>query len=443
MTPLFEFQKHGSLFLQLNKFAMLADEMGVGKTPQAIDASRSLEDVLVICPSVAKYNWQKEFIKFADRPATVIEGKPVGRPPDTCVATFEHVTRHLDWYWQKRWAVIKVDEAHYLKNPDRLETGRTKSILGSNGLIHNTERLWALTGTPAPNHAGEIWVWLYVFGYTTLSYEGFIARYCNSHVTGGRYGRVQITGSNTKHTPELKTILKRMSLRRLKKDVLDLPPLFHNTYYIEGDTDAAIFKAHPELKEKMREELLLLQNRLDFSYDVSDDKLLNVLSLMSQSVGSLRRYHGLKKVKPVADIIRNELLYQEYEKIIIFGIHTDVLELLAKELAEFGVVMITGKTPAKFRQAYIDEFQTNSATQIFIGNINAAGVSITLTAANQVAFIEQDWVPGNNRQAADRAHRYGQSQAVTCRHFAIRNSVDEKITATLTRKIQELSTFID
>lgn len=443
LVELFEFQKEGSLFLQLNKFSMLADQMGVGKTPQAIDASRDLCDVLTICPSVAKYNWQKEYVKFADRPSVVIEGKPLGRPPETCIASFENVARYPDYYWQKRWAAIKVDEAHYLKNPDRLQTGRTKAILGSDGLIHNTERLWALTGTPAPNHAGEIWVWLYVFGFTKLSYEGFIARYCNVRQTGGRYSRLQIMGSNTKHTPELKALLKQMSLRRLKKDVLDLPPFFHNTYEIEGDDDAAIFKAYPKLKEKMREELNDLQERIDFQYEVSDEKLLSVLQLMSQSVGSLRRYHGLKKVKPVAEIVSQELFFQEYEKIILFGIHTDVLESLARSLDEFGVVIVTGKHSARQKFEAQERFQDDSSVRVFIGNIQAAGTNLTLTAADQVGFIEQDWVPGNNQQAADRAHRYGQLSAVTARHFAIRNSVDAKVTATLTRKIQELSTFID
>jgi len=456
MTPLFNFQKTGSLFLQLNDFSMLADQMGVGKTPQAIDASRSLKRIITVVPSVAKYNWQKEYQKFAERDSIVIEGDPRNtiedlanffkntKNPPPLIASFENVTKYLDFYTSSyKWDVTKIDEAHYLKNPERLTTGRTKSLIGSEGLIQHTKRLWALTGTPAPNHAGEIWVWLYVFGFTKLSYQGFISRYCNCHETGGRYSRLQITGSNTKHTPELKVLLNKMSLRRLKKDVLDLPPFFHNTYFIEGSTDATIFKNHPYLKDKLRAELDVLQEKLGFSRDISDERMLRVLMVLSQSMTSVRRYHGLKKVVPVADIIAKELEAQEYEKIVLFGVHIDVLYSLAKILEKFGVVLATGRQSSRQKFEAQEIFQSSPKIRVFIGQVIAAGTNLTLTAADQLAFIEQDWVPGNNQQAADRLHRYGQLKSITARHFAVRNSIDEKITATLTRKIQELSTFID
>ena len=441
MVKLFPFQIIGSKFLQSRKFALLADDMGIGKTPQAIDAARNLKKVLVVCPAVAKYNWQNEFIKFDNRKSYVHGGGRRIKKYNTIITSFNYLVTHLDIYKSKHWDVVIIDEAHLLKEPT---AQRTIAAFGSKGIIHHTDRLWALTGTPAPNHAGELWVLLYTFGYTKLSYQGFIARYCNSHFIGGnRYSRVEITGTNTKNSPELKILLKKMSLRRLKKDVLDLPPIFHNTYYIKGDDDAKILKQYPELKEKLREESERLKERLGIDINIDDEKLINSLQFLGQSISSLRRYHGLKKIKETAELIDFELKSKHYNKLIVFGIHKDVLSTLRKSLSRYKSVMIVGGTNDKKKKEAFTSFQNDNSIQIFYGNIQAAGMSITLTAATQIIFIEDDWVPGNNKQAADRAHRIGQKETVNVRHIAIKDSLDAKITATLVRKIKEISTFID
>ena len=443
MIELLPFQKIGSAFLQSKKFALLADDMGLGKTPEAIDAARYLQRVLVVCPAVAKYNWQNEFIKFAGRKSWVAGDGVTHYNKKTLIISFNYLVDYLEEYKKYRWDVIIIDEAHLLKEPT---AQRTQAAFGKNGIIHYTKRLWALTGTPAPNHAGELWVLLYTFGYTKLSYQGFIARYCISHFVGGnRYSRAEITGTNTKNSPELKTLLKRMSLRRLKSQVLDLPPIFHNTYYIKGDDDAKILKQYPELKEKLRGELDRLKEQLNINIDVDDDKLISSLQFLGQSISSLRRYHGLKKIKETAELIDFELKSKHYDKLIVFGIHTDVLTTLQNMLLDKGhlSVIITGKTEPKHRQQAVEIFQTSKSVKIFFGNIQAAGVAITLTAATQIIFIEEDWVPGNNKQAADRAHRIGQKETINVRHIAIKDSLDAKITATLVRKIREISTFID
>ena len=440
VEPLRDFQILGSLFLQLRKYACLFDDMGVGKTPQAIDAVRDLKRVLVVCPAVAKYNWQNEFIKFDNRPSYVAGQGKTYHKNNTVIVSFNYLVEYVDLYKSLRWDAVIIDEAHLLKEPT---AKRTQAVFGKKGIIHYTDRLWALTGTPAPNHAGELWVLLFTFGYVKIGYDGFVARYCNSHFTGNdRYGRLEISGTNTKNSPELKKILKKMMLRRLKSEVLNLPPVFHNTYYIKGDTDAAIFKKFHALKNKIRKELEHLQEELGYNLDVSDEKLLSTLEFMSQSISALRRYHGLKKVKETAELIDFELSSKHYNKIIVFGLHIDVLETLQKALVRYGSVMLSGKTSDRLKQNAVQAFQKDDNCQIFFGNILAAGTAITLTAASQIIFIEDDWVPGNNQQAADRAHRYGQKEIVSVRHMAIKDSIDGKITAANVRKIQEISTFI-
>lgn len=435
---LFPFQQEGVNFLKTHSFALLADEMGLGKTPQAIIASQNLDRILVVCPACARINWEREFWKWAGRTFHIAQGPPVYHKNNTIVS-YDYLTQHLEFFKCMKWDLLILDEAHYLKEPT---SKRTLAILGNNGIIHNAKRTWALTGTPAPNHAGELWTLLYTFGAIKLSYDGFTARYCKSYQVG-RYGRVQITGSNTQHTPELKSILKVVSLRRLKTDVLkQLPPIFHSILYIEKEGDP--LKDYPSLKEKIEIELQKLKEAIDFhGPNPSPEKLLSVLQVMSRSVSALRRYHGLSKIKPVASLIYNELISQSCEKIVVFAIHKDVIKELAKTLHQFNPVVITGATPMQERQDAIDNFQKDPKIQVFIGNIKAAGTAITLTAANQVLFVEQEWTPGDNAQAAMRCHRIGQTRPVTVRYASLVNSFDDKITALLSRKAQELSTFID
>ena len=440
MIEPYPYQREGVNFLTSPpNQKLLADEMGLGKTPQLIWAALKLKltQILVICPAVAKYNWQKEFEKFGQLPSKVLEG-PNDMTAGINICSFDYARR-----WQcnlvfKKFDLLIVDEAHYLKEPT---AGRTKAIVGKEGLIHCARRSWFATGTPAPNHAGELWTLLYTFGLTKISYEGFIARYCTSH-RKGHYGRVEITGTNTKTSPELKAILKKCSLRRLSKDVLDLPPLVHNPYVIKPDP--RILEEYPELKEKLKLELAQLQATLHFNKEVPDDRLISALQLMAQSISSVRRYHALTKVRPCAELVRNELYSKDYDKIIIFGIHTDALETLARSLQyHFNPAVITGKTPAIERQKEVERFQTDDKCKVFVGNIMAAGTAITLTAANQVLFLEQDFVPGNNAQAAKRAHRIGQKSPVFVRHLCINDGLDDKITAALARKIREVGTFIE
>lgn len=443
MIKLFDYQKKDIEWLATKRQAFLGHEMGLGKTAILIKAAQKIRahKILIVCPAVGKYNWQNEYRKFGSEYADVLEvDKPLKFAKNIC--SYEFAKKHLHKLNKTKWDLLIVDEAHYLKEPT---SQRAKIILGNirnRGLIHNAGRSWFASGTPCPNHAGELWVFLFTFGLTKISYDGFVARYCNSHRDGNHYARIQITGSNTKHTPELKNIFKGQYIRRLAEDELNLPPLVHNPYYIKGDDDSSILQIFPDLKDKIKEELELLKENIDFNPDVSDHKLLSALMLMSRSIMSLRRYHGLRKVKPVAELITQELLSQEYKKIIVFGIHKDVLKYLKQSLMQFKPLLITGDTPAMERQRIVDRFQTDESVGVLIGNIHAAGTAITLTAANQVLFIEQDWVPGNNAQAAKRAHRIGQTLPVFVRHIAIKNSIDEKITAALTRKIKEISTFI-
>lgn len=438
MIQLHPYQIEGANWLSIRRFALLADEMGLGKSAQAITAAVQLKSkrILVVCPASVKVNWQREFLKFGNRRAHVV-GSKIAVASDIVITNYEQVTNKLSTYTSLWWDLIIFDESHFLKDPAAL---RTQAVFGKGGLIHTARRIWCLSGTPAPNHAGELWCWLFAFGLTCFSYDAFVQRYC-SFQKPNKYGPPRPTGTNPKHIHEVAEALDKLSLRRLKRDVLkDLPSIQFDTFQLEepkGDPLAG----YPELKERMKEELELLQAKIGMALNIDDDHLLEILSLFSQSVSSLRRYHGIKKMGSVASVIEQELTDRAYDKIVLFCVHSDVAAFLENKLKKFGAVKLIGETPVSERQRIIDKFQTDPATRVFIGNIKAAGTGITLTAASNLAFVEYDWVPGNNKQAADRVHRIGQTLPVSVRFFSLQG-IDSYIAEALARKTAEISTFI-
>lgn len=464
MEKLFPYQEAGVDWLSQKKVALLADDMGLGKSAQAIRACDRLnaKRICVVCPAVVRPNWLKEFQKFSlagmdggRSPFFIAEKRTVPPPPDYSVITSYDLASHYDWS-SHSFDVLILDEAHYLKSHD---AKRTKHIFGKNGICHRSRRTWALTGTPMPNHAGELWTLLYVFGATAKKYYDFIGHFCE-FAPGGRPGQgpIQITGTRGDRIPELKTILAPIMLRRRKEDVLtELPPIMFADLIVEpGPVDLELSptffkyvwpadKSRQLFAEVARQERLL-QDTLDgagVEMRTMSGPGMKILEALATSVATLRRYTGMQKVASVVQMVTEELKAKAYEKVVIFAIHVDVIEWLRRSLSEFNPVTLYGKTPPKKREQNIVKFQTNQYCRVFIGNILAAGTGITLTAAHQVIFIEQDWVPGNNAQAAMRCHRIGQTKMVSVRFAGLANSIDEKVACVLRRKTRDIVAVFD
>lgn len=344
------------------------------------------------------------------------------------------------------WDLLILDEAHYLKERT---SDRTRAVYGqgkrSPGLIVRAKRTWRLTGTPAPNDASELYTHLLSAGVIAEPYWDFVFKYCNGYDTGHRF---KITGH--KNVDELKQLLGRFMLRRKKEEVMtELPPITFQEVTVER-TSVDLLPFTEQLRGKTTEqfmaELKLADSTLKAAFlSIKDSKTpfqdrLKVLESMANgNMTTLRRYLGLAKLTRIGDILEEELATGAVQKIVIFGIHKDVIEGCRKRFAKYGAVTLYGGTPGEKRQANIDRFQKDPKCRVFIGNIQAAGTGITLTAAHEVAFIEADWVPANNAQAAMRCHRIGQDKPVRVRFFSCAGSVDEEVMDTLRRKTRELA----
>jgi len=472
MGQLFSYQKEGVKFLINNKIALLGDEMGLGKTIQTIRGLDSVlaTKVLIICPTVARINWMREFEmwtkttrnyiileKLSDKiPKSETENSKVKYYTRNngdignivAIVSFTYATQNVDYLKTQNWDCIVADEAHFLKNPT---AKRSKSIIGKEGLIHSSKRFWFLTGTPAPNHPGELWIFLYISGVTKLSYTDFVMRYCRAIQT--TYG-LKILGAQVQLIPELRSLLKHIMLRRKKEDVMkELPPISYSKYNVEpGLVDLEIMPSFTQyfVPTNCRDELMeKIQKEHDMMQLVWDSTPLNVPGRLlsyqhiAKSISTLRRYNALQKVEGTIQHALNCFENKDVEKLVIFALHQDVIEGLRIGLREFHPQVLFGRTPPHKRQKRIDRFQNDPSAKVFIGNIHAAGTAITLTAAHHVWFIEQDWVPGNNAQAIMRCHRIGQEHKVFVKFITLDGTLDAKVDFILKQKVEDLTKIFD
>jgi SWI/SNF-related matrix-associated actin-dependent regulator 1 of chromatin subfamily A len=420
LVTLHPYQIVGAEWLSSRQAALLADDMGLGKSAQAIRACDDLlaHTVLVVCPASVVENWRREFAKFS----------VLGTVPT--VYSYDAITRGTAKLLH-HYGVLILDEAHYLKSRD---AKRTQAIFGEKcdgegGLAERAEYVFALTGTPMPNHPAELWPMLRALAPETITgksgrpmhYWPFVTSYCTTRDNG--FG-IQITGG--KRHDVLREKLQPFMLRRLKSEVLtDLPPITWGELFVEGKID--VFK-------EMKEGSALVDK-------VLREKGVDGLREIAPHVATLRRLTGLAKVAPVVEWVK-EWLESTDRKLVLFAHHREVIEGLHEKFGHQCVVL-TGSTSSEGRQRAIDRFQSREGyPRILLGQIQAAGVGITLTAASDVLFVESSWVPAENSQAAMRVHRIGQVNPCLIRFATLAGSIDEQIQKAVARKTADITKIL-
>lgn len=455
-TP-FPYQQIGAAFLARMPQALLADEMGLGKSAQVVIGCDMIAafNILVVCPAAVRINWSREFQRFSpmDRPCQLIMTGKDKPGPGVNVVSYDLLASNEKLRNQLRemsWDVLAIDEAHYLKERS---AKRTRAIYGhafKNGIAHSAKRVWRLSGTPMPNDASELYTHLRSAGIEKRPYWDFVYEFCSGFE--GDFG-YKITG--VKNAPRLKELLGQFMLRRKKDEVMtELPPITFSEVTVERsevDLDPwfyenwqpigiPAFLAQLETQDKTLKASL---NAISQGHHFNFNDTLDLLKSYSKSTATLRRYIGLAKLKRCLDIIEEELESGKIKKIVLFAVHQQVIEMARTRLRKYKAVTLYGGTPTAKRQAHIDAFQNDKKTRVFIGQIVAAGTGITLTSAHEVAFLEADWVPANNAQAAMRCHRVGQKHHVRVRFFTCAGSVDEDVMRVVVHKTREIAKIMD
>ena len=411
----------------LYRSAFLFDEQGLGKTIQAAGFINhaGLRKILVVCPASLKINWSRELRKWlvGDHSIHVVNGNDINVGVDVLVINYDLLKRHAAKLAPVPYELVVYDEVHYLKNSKAQRTCAAFGTRGKGGAV-NAERLLALSGTPIPNRPAELFTVLnkaLPIGFPNKN--NYLKRYCNLHIDSLGYWNDK--GSSNLDELNLK-LRSTLMIRRLKADVLkDLPAKTHQIIVLEPKGAG--------LEKAIRKERDLLA---EFRGDV--DKLRGSID-GDTPVATIKREIGEAKVK--AAIAHLEDSITASGRVIAFCYHKSVAASLKKHFGDRSVVL-TGSTTQVNRQAAVDKFQSGQV-ELFIGNIDAAGTGITLTASSHVVFIELSWESGKNEQAADRAHRIGQKDNVLIQYLVYDDSIDAYIAKAVKEKAEVIEQALD
>ena len=413
--PPLSHQKEAIEKLVGNDKYILADDMGLGKTTSTVIASleSDVEKVLIICPASLKINWQREIENYTDKEISIIEGKK-WEPADYTIINYDILKNFHDPKHPEKSEILNygfdlvvMDEAHYIQN---VKANRTKI---ANSIVKKVGRVWLLTGTPMTSRPMNYYNLLdLVDSPVADNWMAYAIRYCAGYQFSVGSKKVwNVTGSS--NLEELRDRTKPQVLRRLKEDILDLP-------------EKIITPVHLRLKSREYEKLM--GEYYDW-YNSSEDS--NSLTIQFSKLMMVRQVIAESKIKDTIELAQN--IIDQGKKVIIFTNFTDTLNKLTDAFPKVSV-KLDGKMSKPQRQHSVDEFQNNDKIKVFVGNLKAAGVGITLTAAEAVIMNDLSFVPSDHSQAEDRAYRYGQKFSVSVYYPIFENTIEGIIYDILSKK---------
>ena len=444
LSLLYKFQKEGINFgIEKKGRILLADEMGVGKTIQAIGISLLYKEnwpVLIICPASLKFVWRNEILRWipdinADKDIQIVKS---GKDEFLCDEKFYIISYDLTIKFEqklidKQFNFIIADEAHYLKS---LDAKRTKCLLP---IIQKSKRILLLTGTPILSKPLELYPLLTMLRPDIFNnFKVFGNRYCDpkqKFVNNNWF----IDWSGCSNAKELNYILKNIMIRRLKKDVINqLPP--KKRQKIEIETDPKIIKKIKSLNVKNE----IIYKELDnFNNNLNIENLKEIRN-ENNMFNKIYMLTAEAKVKGVKEYIH--YLIENKCKFLIFGHHRIMLDSIEEEVKKLKVdyIRIDGEVKPEARQEYVNKFQSNEDCLIAILSITACYSGITLTAASTVIFSELYMTPAIMIQAEDRAHRIGQEHECVNIHYLYGpDTLDDILFKMLNKKQNIFSNTLD
>ena len=423
--PPLEHQKEAIQKLVENKKFILADDMGLGKTTSTIIAAleSNSKKVLIICPATLKINWKREIENYSDKSIYIAESKNFSTEADFVIINYDIIKNFHDpkkknesQVLASNFDLVIIDEAHYIKNGT---AQRTKLI---NDIVKNTERLWLLTGTPMTSRPIDYFNLLSIIDSPVAkNWLAYAVRYCQGYQfnVGGR--KIwNVTGAS--NLEELRDRTLGLTLRRLKENVLDLP-------------DKIITPVYLRLKSKLYENVM--GEYYDW-YDKNPDESKS-LTVQFSKLTKIRQIIADEKTQQTIELAENIL--EQDKKVIIFCNFTDSLNKIAEHFGK-SAVKLDGSMSKPNRQNSVDQFQENPKVKVFVGNIKAAGVGITLTAAEAVIMNDLSFLPSDHAQAEDRAYRYGQKNNVLVYYPIFENTIEGIIYDILNNKKQVIATVM-
>lgn len=423
----YPYQLEGIRYGLDRKRIFIGDEPGLGKTLQSIGIVDTADayPCLVICPSSLKINWQREFEKFTDKQALVLDNATRTTWPyllqmrmhHVAIVNYESLRKYFVWDIRdgKRTFRLKdvvfcpqirmfrsviIDESHRVKDPASQQSIFTK------GICHDKDYVIMLSGTPVVNRPEDL--------LAQLSIMNRLADF------GGRSQFLADFGDGNNLARLSDMLYSRCMIRREKAKVLtQLPAKTRCDLYVDISNRDEYDLAANDLAEYLR------------TYKECNDWEIRRKMRMQALVQfmTLRSIAAMGKVKQAIDFVR--VFLESGKPLILFCSLHDIVDQIHKAFPK--AVTVTGRDSMTSKQAAVDAFQQGRA-QLIICSIKAAGVGLTLTASSNVAFVELPWTYADCCQCEDRAHRIGQKDNVTCYYLLGRGTIDHTLYNIIHRK---------
>lgn len=454
---------------------ILADQPGAGKTVQAMnlalynrDKQKSKHCLIVCCVNSAKYNWVDDIIKHtngaeipyilgarlkrdkvterydtggAEKLTDLQSGHMYGKQEYPELPYFIIVNIEAFRYKQGKVHVFSREIINWINNGlidmiaiDEIHRNASASSKQGQQLLDIKKKItrpveWLpMTGTPITSKPTDVFLPLrLVDGHSYSSYYNWCKQFC---IFGG-FGDHEIIGY--KNIPMLKQMLEPNMLRRLKKDIMDLPPKIRYTEYVDNTAYQA--KLYKQVEDDMiahKDEIVgslnpmvkfLKLRQVNGSPELVDDSIQVDSSYLSKNAKLARLMELLE------DIVANG------EKVLIFSNWVEPLRTLYKFISKkYKTCCYTGTMSQEDREKHKQVFINNPNYSVMLGTVGAMGVSHTLTVARNIIFYDSPWNPCDVEQCEDRCHRPGTTQSVNIYTLITRDTVDDKVHSILSAK---------
>lgn len=442
-TEYYTHQVEGVRWSARHNSFILADDMGLGKSLQALTtAAIDFEKgwagkILIVCPATLKGNWADECDKFTLFSYLILAGDPSERSQiiaryaagshDILIANYEQLKPHLAELNDIGFDIVVYDEAHYLKSHKSQRTKAAHALRAS--------RRFLLTGSPLLNQVNELWSLLHMIDPGQYSsYWPFVNRYC---VFGGWKDK-QIVG--TKNLKELQERLDAVMIRRLKKDVLDLPD--KQIIPIRLDLLPEQRKTYDQAKEDQA--ILDASGATAFEIENSLEKYLR----LKQICGTLACFDGFPDVGVKLDWAEDfaQQVLDNGEHLVMFTQFRGVHKAMCDRLRKKGILTfeLHGDVKQADRIPYIKAW-AEAPPAVIVIMLQVGGIGLNLTKARKAVFLDELWVPKLNEQAEDRLHRIGadKTQPVQIFKLIARNTIEQRIQRLLKEKRHLFDTLVE
>lgn len=412
--PLREYQEKACSLIFHRKSLLVADQVGLGKTPIGIAVGSKHLPALCVVPPHLMTQWVAEIHKFIPdaKVHKVLTGKQSNLPPaDFYVISYYLISKFVEEFTKKkRIKSLILDEVHNLRHDGTIKFNAV------NGISEKCKCRIGLSATPIMNYGSDLFNIFEILEPGSLGTRtSFYREWCD-------WGKI-------KDPKLLGNYLRKnmMMVRRTRQEVgRELEQVNRVVYTVDADMNT--------LKKLEAEAKVLAMKVITGDFHESGEAAREL-------DWKMRHATGVAKAKSVAEVVK--VILESDEKVILFGWHRDVYTIWLRELSNYNPVLYTGSETSKQKEESLKTFIEGNARVFIMSLRSGAGVNGLQDVSSYAVFGELDWSPGTMDQCIGRIWRDGQDKEVTAIFVTINDGADPYMKKVIGMKATEANQIIN